>query len=121
MLPTVISDFKGAPRDKYPPPSPTEKMLQTKSDYSSGGSRGGARGTRAPIILCKTKKRRRVAANPPPPSAPLAQGLDPSLYSFPIHNIEKGVGGRKAINEVSLMEKKKKMRWNYTTSPKSFH
>jgi len=45
-----------------------------------------------PIILCKTKKRRRAASNPPPP-APLAQGLDPSLYSFPIHNIEKGVGG----------------------------
>ena len=57
----------------------------------SGGSRGGARGSRPPLILGKKKEMtegkmadRASKSRPPPPLPPLAQGLDPPL-GFTVH------------------------------------
>ena len=54
--------------------------------YNSGGSRGGARGARPPLLFLDETEAQRAEKNfletkPPPP--PLSEGLDPPLH----HNI----------------------------------
>ena len=57
--------------------------------YGSGGSRGGARGLRAPLFLDQTEARRakkKIFEDPPHhlgvwiTGSPLSEGLDPPLY-----------------------------------------
>ena len=45
---------------------------------SSGGSRGGAWGTRSPLFLDQTEPQRAKKCFSEPPPPPLSQGLDPA-------------------------------------------